>query len=104
MELLVERMSDVKITKMVAYGSVRGLTYCLSSNVETHDGWLLNLEFQVWITEDNIVVYSFLSKPTASKVCLQGDSAFNQNTSVQFLSSKEASYLDNISNKWALHL
>ena len=95
-------LSDVEITKRAVFGSMQGLTDCLSFTVETQedfpDGWLPTLDFKIRITKDNIVEYTFFTKPTASDVCLQADTALNQNTLVQSLSNEVARRLDNISN------
>ena len=77
----------MEITKRAVYGSMQGLTDCLSFTVETQedfpDGWLPTLDFKIRITTKNIVEYTFFTKPTASDVCLQADTAVNQNTLVR---------------------
>jgi hypothetical protein len=87
-------LSDVERTKRATLGSMQGLTDCLSFTVETQedfaDGWLPILDFKIQITKANLVEYTFFEKPTASEVCLQADTALNQNTLVQSLSNEVA--------------
>ena len=77
----------MEITKRAVYGSMQGLTDCLSFTDETQedfpDGWLPTLDFKIQIPKDNIVECTFFTKPTASDICLQADTALNQNTLVQ---------------------
>ena len=82
-------MSSIERTKRVIGPSMSGLTKCLEFTVETEedfaDNWLPTLDLNIRVNEDNKIVYKFFEKPTASKVCLQADTALAQNSLVQSL-------------------
>jgi hypothetical protein len=48
--------------------------------------------------KNNIEKYTFFTKPIASDICHQAETALNQNTLVQSLSNEVARRLDKISN------
>jgi hypothetical protein len=99
-------LSPTERTKRMIQASMQGLTKCLSFTVETcedfSNGWLPTLDFQIRVTESNIIEYSFYEKPTAPNRCLQADTALNQNSLMRCLSNEVGMRLDSFSETVAL--
>ena len=99
-------LSPTERTKRVVQASMQGLTKCLSFTVETCEdfpnGWLPTLDFQIRITESNVIEYSFFEKPTSPNRCLQADTALNQNSLMRSLSNEVGRRLDSFSETVAL--
>ena len=78
-------------TKRMILARMQGLTACLAFTVETcedfEDRWLPTLDFQLRVTVNNIIEYSFYEKPTAPNRCLQADTALNHNSVIRSLSN-----------------
>ena len=81
--------SPTERTKDAMMGSLDGLIECLRFTVETGEEfeqyWLPTLDLSLKVDEMNQVQYQFFEKPTASKMCLQSDTALSQNCLVQSL-------------------
>jgi hypothetical protein len=99
-------LSPTERTKRVVQASMQGLTKCLSFTVETcedfSNGWLPTLDFQIRVTERNMIEYSFYEKPTAPNRGLQADTALNQNSLMRSLSNEVGRRLDSFSETVAL--
>jgi hypothetical protein len=82
-------MTGLKRTEEALSGSMVGLTKCLSFTMETEedfqDGWLPTLDMKLKVSDNNQILYTFYEKPTASKMCLQTDTALGQDSLVQSL-------------------
>ena len=80
---------------------MQGLTSCLTFTEETGDefadGWLPTLDMKLKITSENEIQYAFFEKPTCSKICLQSNTALNQNCMIQSLTNEVIRRLKNIS-------
>ena len=76
-------------TKEAIMGSMGGLVECLSFTVESgeefEEGWLPTLDLSLKMSDKNQVMYKFFEKPTASRMCLQADTALGQSCLVQSL-------------------
>ena len=94
-------LTAIERTKRVISSAMQGLTECLSFTVETQDdfedGWLPTLDIKLRVMDGNQIAYTFYSKPTASKKCLQAGTALNHNCIVQSLSNEVMRRLANIS-------
>ena len=88
-ELADEQLSPTERTKLAMAESLKGLVSCLDFTTETHEdfpeSWLPTLDLSIKVNEQNQVQYKFFEKPTASKLCLQADTALGQNCLVQSL-------------------
>ena len=96
-----KELTGLERTKKALHGSMQGLTSCLAFTVETsdefEDGWLPTLDMKLRITSRNTIQYSFFEKPTCSKLCLQSNTALNQNCMIQSLTNEVIRRLKNIS-------
>ena len=76
-----EQLSDIERTKRAIGPSMDGIMDCLSLTVESEEdhanGWLPTLDLNLQVDSDNSINYKFFEKPTASKMCLQSDTAEN---------------------------
>ena len=94
-------LSPIERTKRMILASMQGLTKCLAFTVETcedfENGCLPTLDFQLRVTINNIIEYSFYEKPTAPNRCLQADTALNQNSLIRSLSNEVGRRLDSFS-------
>ena len=61
------------------------------------DGWLPTLDFKLRVNANNIIEYAFYEKPTTSNICLQSDTALNQNCLIRSLSNEVGRRLDSFS-------
>ena len=81
--------SPTERTKNVLGKTMGNIVECLDFTVETPeefpDQWLPTLDISLQVDNDNQVQYRFFEKPTASKLCLQADTALGQNCLVQSL-------------------
>ena len=67
-------------------GNIVGcLEFTVESPEDFPDQWLPTLDMSLKVDNNNQVQYRFFEKPTASKLCLQADTALGQNCFVQSL-------------------
>ena len=82
-------LSPTERTRDVLIKTVNGIVECLDFTMETPedfpDNWLPTLDISMQVDKNNQVQYRFFEKPTASKLCLQADTALSQNYLVQSL-------------------
>ena len=82
-------LSPTGRTKNVLSRTLGDIVECLEFTVESPeefpDLWLPTLDISLQMNKDNQVQYRFFEKPTASKLCLQADTALSQNCLVQSL-------------------
>ena len=82
-------LSPTERTKNMISRTLGDIVDCLEFTVETPedypDNWLPTLDISMHMNSENQLQYRFFEKPTASKVCLQADTALSQNCLVQSL-------------------
>ena len=72
-------LTDIDRTKRAMRSSLDGLVDCLV------DRWLPTLDMNLMVDEENYIQYEFFKKPTASQLCLHGDTFLSQKGLVQAL-------------------
>ena len=82
-------LSPTERTKNMISRTLGDIVDCLEFTVETPedypDNWLPTLDISMHMNSENQLQYRFFEKPTASKLCLQADTALSQNCLVQSL-------------------
>jgi hypothetical protein len=63
------------------------------------DGRLPTLDFKLWVSHDNIIMYTFFEKPTSSNQMIQKESALPENMKMATLNSETVRRMQNTSEQ-----
>ena len=90
-ELEDQVLTPTERTRRVLHGTMCGIAEFLTFTMETGEdfasGWLPTLDTDLKVKEDNQVQYTFYEKPVSSNVCIQKNSAMDQNSKMKILAN-----------------
>ena len=73
------------------------LNFTIESVDDFEDRRLPTLDFKMWVTEDNIVMYTFFEKPTSSNQMLHRNSALSENVKMATMNAEIIRRMMNVS-------